>query len=62
MPCRRNGSPRKNEKELDGAVRKHGLGSLREAETVVLEADGRLSVIGPDNAGNGAILPHNPED
>lgn len=53
---------RLTEKELDGAVRKHGLGSLQEAEAVVLEADGRLSVIGPDNAGDGAILPHNLED
>lgn len=53
---------RLTEKELDGAVRKHGMGSLQEAEAVVLEADGRLSVIGPDNAGDGAILPHDPPD
>ncbi|MGQ1797055.1 DUF421 domain-containing protein [Kocuria oceani] len=53
---------RLTEKELDGAVRKHGVGSLHEAEAVVLEADGRLSVIGPDNAGDGAILPHDPPD
>ncbi|KLU08983.1 membrane protein [Kocuria sp. SM24M-10] len=53
---------RLTEKELEGAVRKHGMGSLQEAEAVVLEADGRLSVIGPDNAGDGAILPHDPPD
>lgn len=53
---------RLTEKELDGAVRKHGMGSLQEAEAVVLEADGRLSVIGPDSAGDGAILPHGPPD
>ncbi|MFE7630279.1 DUF421 domain-containing protein [Kocuria sp. NPDC057446] len=45
------------EKELGGAVRKHGLGSLQEAEAVVLEADGTLSVVAPDSAGDGGVLP-----
>jgi uncharacterized membrane protein YcaP (DUF421 family) len=45
------------EKELGGAVRKHGLGSMQEAEAVVLEADGSLSVVGPDSAGDGGVLP-----
>ena len=45
------------EKELDGAARKHGLGSLQDAEAVVLEADGRLSVIGTDRAGDAGALP-----
>jgi uncharacterized membrane protein YcaP (DUF421 family) len=44
--------------ELEGAVRKHGLGSLQEAEAVVLEGDGRLSVIARDDGGDGGILPH----
>lgn len=48
---------RLTEKELDGVVRKHGLGSLQEAEAVVLEADGRLSVVGPGSAGDGGALP-----
>lgn len=48
---------RLTEKELDGAVRKHGLGSLHEAEAVVLEADGRVSVIGTDSAGDAEALP-----
>ncbi|MFC4905070.1 DUF421 domain-containing protein [Kocuria oceani] len=48
---------RLTEKELEGAVRKHGLGSLTEATAVVLEADGSLSVISPGNTGDSAILP-----
>lgn len=48
---------RLTEKELDGVARKHGLGSLQEAEAVVLEADGTLSVVGPDSAGDGGVLP-----
>ena len=48
---------RLTETELEGAVRKHGLGSLDEAAAVVLEADGRLSVIGPDSTGDGTVLP-----
>ncbi len=47
---------RLTETELLGAVRKHGLGSLEEAEAVVLEADGRLAVISSGNAGDGTAL------
>lgn len=45
------------EKELGGAVRKHGLGSLQETEAVVSESDGTLSVVAPDRAGDGGVLP-----
>lgn len=48
---------RLTEAELEGAVRKHGLGSLQEAAAVVLEDDGRLSVIGGNATGDGGILP-----
>jgi uncharacterized membrane protein YcaP (DUF421 family) len=34
-----------NEHEIMAAVRRHGLGSLKEADAVVLEIDGTFSVV-----------------
>lgn len=42
--------------ELHAAVRKHGFGSLEEIGSVVLEADGRLAIIGDGKQGDGSAL------
>ena len=44
------------ESEVEAAVRKHGFGSLHEVEAVVIEADGRLAVVGKDRAGDRSAL------
>ncbi len=43
--------------ELLGVARQHGLGSLEEAEAVVMQPDGRFAVVTPGNAGDGSALP-----
>ena len=42
--------------ELHAAARQHGLGSLGEAEAVVMESDGKLAVVKPGSAGDGSAL------
>lgn len=49
-------SQRITEGELYAAVRKHGFGSLSQIEAVVVEADGRLAVIGKNQVGDGVAL------
>lgn len=44
------------EVELLQAARQHGLGSLEEAEVVVLEPDGSFSVVLSDKAGDGSAF------
>ena len=50
------------ELDLFTAVRESGLGSLAEAEAVVLEPDGAFSVITSGQVGDGQALPSRPED
>jgi uncharacterized membrane protein YcaP (DUF421 family) len=45
------------EDELRAAAREHGLGSLGEAEAVVLEPNGKLAVVKPASAGDNSALP-----
>jgi uncharacterized membrane protein YcaP (DUF421 family) len=45
------------ERDLVGAVRENGMGSLAEAEAIVLEAGGTFAVISPDQLGDGSALP-----
>jgi uncharacterized membrane protein YcaP (DUF421 family) len=47
---------RVTQEEVDAAVRLHGLGSLQEAEAVVLETDGRMSVVPAQSAGDASAL------
>lgn len=42
--------------EVEATARLHGLGSLAEAEAVVLESDGRFSVVKAKSAGDGSTL------
>lgn len=49
---------RVTEADLQEAVRKAGLGSLDEAEVVVLEQDGTLAVIPPGSVGDRAAIDH----
>lgn len=48
---------RLTEKDLIGAVRKEGKGSLGEVEVIVLEPSGDFSVIGPDELGDASAVP-----
>jgi uncharacterized membrane protein YcaP (DUF421 family) len=48
------------EEDLVGAVRQNGMGSLAEAEAIVLEASGKFSVLGPDQLGDGSAVPDPP--
>lgn len=43
--------------EVRAAVRGHGFGNLAQVAAVVLETDGKISVIGKDKAGSGDALP-----
>ena len=47
---------RVTESELLGVARQHGLGSLGEAEAIVMQPDGRFAVIKPGDAGDGSAL------
>lgn len=42
--------------ELCAALREHGIGSFGEVEAIVLETDGRISVIRSDRAGDNSAL------
>ncbi len=48
---------RLTERDLIGAVRKEGKGSLAEVEVIVLEPSGDFSVIGPDELGDASAIP-----
>lgn len=48
---------RVTEDELAGAVRQSGRGSFEDVEAILLEADGKLAVIGAGKAGDGSLLP-----
>lgn len=48
---------RVQDSELREAVREHGVGSLDEVEAVVLESNGKFSVIKKKSAGDGSALP-----
>jgi uncharacterized membrane protein YcaP (DUF421 family) len=43
--------------DLSGAVRKSGMGSLAEAEAIVLESNGEFAVIAADRLGDGSAIP-----
>lgn len=47
---------RVTEDEVVATARLHGLGSLAEAEAVVMEADGRFSVVKASSTGDGSAL------
>lgn len=47
---------RVTEQELLGVARQHGLGSLAEAEAVVMQSDGRFAVVRMGDAGDGSAL------
>lgn len=49
---------RVTEADLQEAIRKSGLGSLDQAEAVILEPDGTLAVIPPSSVGDGAAIEH----
>jgi uncharacterized membrane protein YcaP (DUF421 family) len=49
-------SQRLTEDELLAAARKQGLGSLQDAEAVVMEADGRLVIVKSDSTGDASGL------
>ncbi len=48
---------RLTETDLAGAVREHGLGSLAQAEAVILQSDGQFAVVTPGQVGDGSALP-----
>jgi uncharacterized membrane protein YcaP (DUF421 family) len=48
---------RLNRTDLLGAVRKSGMGSLAEAQAIILESNGKVSVIGADQFGDGSAIP-----
>jgi uncharacterized membrane protein YcaP (DUF421 family) len=52
---------RLTESDLASAVREHGLGSLAEAEAVILQSDGQFAVITPAAAGDGSAIPSRPK-
>lgn len=47
---------RVTEAELEAAARLKGLGSLQEAEALVMESDGRFAVVKASSAGDGSAL------
>jgi uncharacterized membrane protein YcaP (DUF421 family) len=47
---------RVTEAELRMAVREHGIGSIEEVEAIVVESNGRLSVVPSAQLGNGSAL------
>jgi len=47
---------RVTDQELLGVVLQNGLGSLEEAEAVVLQSDGRFAVVGTGAAGDGSAF------
>jgi uncharacterized membrane protein YcaP (DUF421 family) len=53
---------RLREKDLLSAVRAEGMGSLAEAEAVVLESDGSFSIISPQQVGDASALTVVPHD
>lgn len=48
------------EAELNSAIRQSGFGSFEGVEAIILEADGKLAVVGTAQAGDGASLPARP--
>ena len=46
------------EADLQSAARESGMGSLAEAEAIILEPDGDLAVISPSQVGDGSAIDH----